>query len=196
METPHASEQPAESGLSSGLITAAIGLTVAVVALIFLFESNLIPSNWYGLFKVVHVIGAVAWVGGGLTVTILALRAERSDDPREMITIARQAAFVGERVFAPIGLLVFLMGIAMVVNLHWGFGTKWITIALVGYVLTFLTGLLVLGPQSKRIAQLAETKGTDAPETLAAVRRILLLARIDVGVLLIVVADMVLKPFT
>ena len=40
-------------------------------------------------------------------------------EPAEMATIARQAAFVGERVFAPIGLLVLGMGIAMVVNLDW-----------------------------------------------------------------------------
>ena len=196
METPHATEPPAERGLPSGLVTATVGLTVAIVTLIFLLESNLIPSNWYGLFKVVHVLGAVIWVGGGMTLTILAMRAERSSDPREMATIARQAAFVGERVFGPVGLLVFLMGIAMVINLHLGFGTSWITIALIGYVISFLTGLLVLGPQAKRIGQLMETSGPDAAETQAAIQRILLLARIDTGVLLLVVADMVLKPFT
>ena len=76
-------------------------------------------SDWYAFFKWVHVTGAVLWVGGGLTLTILALRAERSSEPAEMAMIARQAAFVGERVFAPVGLLVLLAGIGMVVNLHW-----------------------------------------------------------------------------
>jgi uncharacterized membrane protein len=196
METPHTTEPPAGRGLPSGPVTAAVGLTVTVVTLIFLFQSNAIPSDWYGLFKVVHVLGAVVWVGGGVVLTILALRAERASDPLEMATIARQAAFVGERVFAPVGLLVFLMGIGMVINLDLGFGTSWITIALIGYVVTFLTGLLVLGPQAKRIAQLLEAKGPDAPETQAAIQRILVLSRIDIGVLLLVVADMVLKPFT
>jgi uncharacterized membrane protein len=196
MDAPHAGGPPAERGLPSGPVTAAVGLTVAIVTLIFLFESTLIPSNWYGLFKVVHVFGAVVWVGGGMTLTILAMRAERSSDAREMATIARQAAFVGERVFAPVGLLVFLMGIAMVINLHLGFGTSWIVIGLVGYAITFLTGLLVLGPLAKRIGQLIETKGPEAPETQAAIQRILLIARVDIGVLLLVVADMVLKPFT
>jgi hypothetical protein len=69
-------------------------------------------------------------------------------------------------------------------------------IGLVGYVITFLTGILVLGPQAKRIGQLMETKGPDAAETQAAIQRILLIARVDVGVLLLVVADMILKPFT
>jgi uncharacterized membrane protein len=195
MDTPHASEPPAERGLPSGPVTAAIGLAVAIVGLVFLFEANGFTSHWYALFKWVHVTGAVVWVGGGLTLTILAMRAERSSDPREMATIARQAAFIGERVFAPVGMLVFLMGIAMVINLHWGWGTTWIVIGLVGYVITFLTGILVLGPQAKRIGQLMEARGPDAAETQAAIQRILLIARVDVGVLLLVVADMILKPF-
>jgi uncharacterized membrane protein len=197
METPHATEPPAERGLPSGPVTAAIGLAVIALGLVFLFESNVFTSDWYALFKWVHVTGAVIWVGGGLTLTILAMRAERSsDDPVEMATIARQAAFMGERVFAPVGLLVFLMGIAMVINLHWGWGTTWILIGLIGYGVTFLTGLLVLGPQAKRVGQLIETKGADNAETQAAIQRILLVARVDMGVLLLVVADMILKPFT
>jgi uncharacterized membrane protein len=196
MDTPHATEPPAERGLPSGPVTAGIGLAVAIVGLIFLFDTNSFTSHWYAFFKVVHVVGAVVWVGGGMTLTILAMRAERSSDPGEMATIARQAAFVGERVFAPVGLIVFLMGIAMVINLHWGWGTTWIVIGLVGYAITFLTGLLVLSPLAKRIGQLIETRGAEAPETQAAIQRILLVARVDMGVLLLVVADMVLKPFT
>ena len=117
METQHA-EAPAQRGLASGRVTAVIGLVVVAVALVFLFESNGFTSHWYALFKWVHVTGTVIWVGGGLTVTILAMRAERSRAPDEVATIAKQAAFVGERVFAPVGLIVFLMGVAMVINLH------------------------------------------------------------------------------
>jgi uncharacterized membrane protein len=195
MDTPHPAEA-AQDRRASNAVTAAVGLAVLALALVFIFNTNVAPSHWYALFKWVHVSGAVLWVGGGLTLTILALRAERSSDPSEMATIARQAAFVGERVFAPIGLLVLAMGIAMVVNLNLDWGTSWIVIGLVGYAITFLTGLLVLGPQAKRIAQLIETVGADAAETQAAIRRILLIARVDEGVLLVVVAAMVLKPFT
>jgi uncharacterized membrane protein len=98
-------------------------------------------------------------------------------------------------VFAPVGLLVLLAGIGMVINFHWGWGTSWILIGLVGYAITFLTGLLVLGPQAKRIGQLIETVGAEAAETQAAIKRILLIARVDEGVLLLIVAAMVLKPF-
>jgi uncharacterized membrane protein len=195
MDTPHSTEAPADRRASNA-VTAVVGLAVLALALVFVFNTNAFTSDWYAFFKWVHVTGAVLWVGGGLTLTILALRAERSANPAEMAMIARQAAFVGERVFAPVGLLVLLAGIGMVINLHWGWGTSWIVIGLVGYAITFLTGLLVLGPQAKRIGQLIETVGADAAETQAAIRRILLIARVDEGVLLLVVAAMVLKPFT
>ena len=146
MDTPH----PAQARRASGAVTALIGLTA--VAIVFLFNTNVFTTHWYALFKVVHVTGAVAWVGGGLTLTILGMRTERSNDPGEMATIARQVAFVGEWIFAPIGLIVFLAGIAMVINLDLGWGTSWIVVGLVGYAITFLTGFLVLSPLAKRVA--------------------------------------------
>ena len=194
METSHTAEAP--GGRSSAALTALIGLAVAAVAIVFVFQTNVFTSHWYALFKVVHVGLAVFWVGGGLTLTVLALWAERKSDPAEMALIARQAAFVGERFFAPAGLLVLGMGIAMVVNLGLDWGKFWIVAGLVGYAVTFLTGLLFLGPQAKRIGRLIETSGPAAAETQAAIRRILRVARVDEGVLLLVVADMVLKPFS
>ena len=69
-------------------------------------------------------------------------------------------------------------------------------VGLIGYAMTMFTGIAVLSPQAKRITELAASKGPTAPETLAAIRRIMLVARFDVAVLLVVVADMVTKPFS
>ncbi len=121
MDTPHPAE-PSADRRASNTVTAVVGLAVVALALVFVFNTNVFTSDWYAFFKWVHVTGAVLWVGGGLTLTILALKAERSSEPAEMAMIARQAAFVGERVFAPVGLLVLLAGIGMVVNLHLGLG--------------------------------------------------------------------------
>jgi Predicted integral membrane protein (DUF2269) len=118
VETPDTAAAPADRRASNA-VTAVVGLAIAALALVFVFNTNVFTSDWYAFFKWVHVTGAVLWVGGGLTLTILALKAERLAEHAEMATIARQAAFVGERVFAPIGLLVLGMGIAMVVNLDW-----------------------------------------------------------------------------
>jgi uncharacterized membrane protein len=180
----------------STLVTAAVGASVAAVALAFALNATDAATHWFAVFKLVHVSVAVFWVGGGVLLTAVALRAELAGDARELATIARQAAFVGERLFAPAGLVVLAMGIAMVVDGHIGFGTTWVVVGLTGYAATFLTGVAVLSPLAKKVARLLEERGPEAPETQQAIARILLIARVDVGILMLVVADMVLKPFS
>jgi uncharacterized membrane protein len=143
----------------------------------------------------VHVLGAITWIGGGALLTILALIAERKNDPEELATVARQAALVGERIFAPAGLVVVAMGVAMMVNTSWGWGRFWVVAGLVGYGITFVIGTGVLSPGTKKIVALTAEKGATHPETQAAIRRILLIARVDVAMLILVVVDMVVKPF-
>lgn len=177
-------------------ITPAILLAVVGVFLLFAFKATDASTTWFAIFKLVHVSVAVFWVGGGLLLTALAFRAERSNDPEEIATIARQATFAGEKLFAPAGGIVLAMGITMVINQHIGFGTTWIDIGLVGFALTFVTGIAVLAPRAKRIVELCDTVGAAAPETQAAIKEILLISRVDVGVLVLVVADMLMKPFS
>lgn len=198
METPAAAPAPAERRRSSAPLTIAIALVVLAVGLLFVFNAADAP-HWFALFKWIHVSVAVFWVGGGLVLTVLGLKAEASDDPEEIATLARWAGWVGEKLFAPAGLVVLAMGIAMLIHgddslVHWG--KFWVIAGLVGYASTFITGIAFLSPQAKRIAELSATKGTADPETTAAIRRILLIARIDVAVLLLVVADMITKPFS
>jgi uncharacterized membrane protein len=197
METSAAAHAPAERR-SSVRITVAIGLAVVAIGLVFVFNASDAP-HWFALFKWIHVTAAVFWVGGGLLLTVLGLRAEMSSDSNEIVTLARWAAWVGERLFAPAGLVVLAMGIAMLIHggdpiVHWG--KFWVIAGLVGYATTFITGVTVLSPQAKKIALLSESKGPTAPETIAAIRRILLIARFDIAVLLLVVADMITKPFS
>jgi uncharacterized membrane protein len=186
---------PAAARRSSGALTAAIGIVALVLIVVFAFKSAWYP-DWYALFRVVHVVVAVFWVGGGLLLTVLGLRAERADDPNEMATLARQAAFAGEKLFAPGGLIVLAMGIAMMINTNWGWGKFWVVAGLVGYALTFVTGVGVLSPLAKKVEAAVTAHGPEHPESIALIRRILLIVRVDVAVLLLVVADMALKPFS
>ncbi len=193
MDTPANTTPQAPS--SSGPVNLIVGAVVLVVAIVFISQAGW-TNAWYSAFKAVHVLGAIVWIGGGSLITILALMAERKNDPAELATIGKQAAMVGERIFAPAGLVVFAMGIAMMVNTNWGWGKFWVTAGLVGYVITFFTGIGVLAPGTKKIVALTEEKGALHPETQAAIRRILLIARVDVAMLFLVVVDMVVKPFS
>ncbi len=195
MESTHIAGAPRASRASAWL-TALVGVCVAAVALAFALNATDAHSHVFAVFKLIHVGVAVFWVGGGLLLTALAMKAERTSDPEELATVARQAAFAGEKLFAPAGLVVLAMGITMVINHHIGFGTTWVDIGLAGYALSFTTGVAVLAPLARRIVTLSDTAGAAAPETQAAIGRILLIARVDVGVLLLVVADMLMKPFS
>ena len=193
MDTPAETTVPADS--RSGALTFGLLGVVLVVTAIFAVSSGFY-SNWYAIFRAVHVLFAVVWVGGGTLLTIFAIVAERSNDPMQIAGVARQAALVGEKLFAPAGLVVFLMGVAMMLNTDWGWGEFWIVAGLVGYASTFITGITVLAPLGKKIHESVESKGPLHPETTALIKRIMLIARFDVAVLLLVVADMVTKPFS
>ncbi len=192
METTSSAPAPDRAGW----LTPALLLVLVGVALVFAFKATDANTTWFGIFKLIHVSVAVFWVGGGLLLTALAIRAQRSSDPGELATIARQATFVGEKLFAPAGAIVLAMGITMVINQHIGFGKAWIDIGLAGWAISFITGIALLGPRARKLVALFDSVGDAAPETQAAIRQILLIARVDVCVLLVVVMDMLMKPFS
>ena len=191
-------DTPAATTLPSSRSTAALTFALlGVVALVtVLFAANSLYGSWYALFKTVHIVFAVIWIGGGFLLALLGIIAERNHDPQEMAIVARQAAMVGEKLFAPAGLIVFAMGVAMMVNTNWGWGRFWIVAGLVGYAVTFLTGIGILAPLAKKITASVDTNGATHPETLALVKRIMLVVRFDIAMLLLVIADMVTKPFS
>lgn len=172
-----------------------LGAVVVVGAIFVLSNSALVPNDWYALFKAIHVAVAVLWVGGGVMLTVDGIRAKRENDPAKVVGVAQRAAFWGEKVFAPAGLVVFLMGVSMMINTDWGWGRFWVVVGLIGYAATFTTGVAVLSPLAKKIGVSAETNGPEDPTTLALIDRILMIATVDVAVLLVVILDMVTKPF-
>jgi uncharacterized membrane protein len=193
MDTPASTAAPSTRGALQ--LTFLLLGVVAVLVAIFAASSSTY-GGWYALFKTVHVTFAMVWIGGGLLLTILAIIAEQKNDADEIAIVARQAAFVGERIFAPAGLIVFLMGVAMMLNTDWGWGKFWVVAGLIGYATTFTTGIGVLSPLTKRVHTSIEANGATHPETIALIRRTMLIVRFDVALLLLVVADMITKPFS
>jgi uncharacterized membrane protein len=150
--------------------------------------------NSYTILKMFHVLFAVLWVGGAITVNIFATRAVRSNDGPRIATLAKETEFIGQRIFFPTSVLVLLFGIFSVLKGHIGFTTTWVILGLVGIGLTIVTGSTFLGPQSKKIGELIDARGGDDPEVNRRLARLVSVARIDLVVLTLVVVDMVLKP--
>lgn len=194
MDTP-ASADAAAGRRDGTLPLILLGVVVIVGAIFVLSNSTVVPNDWYALFKAIHVVVAVIWVGGGLMLTVDGIRARREMNPVSVVAVAQRAAFWGEKVFAPAGLIVFVMGIAMMINTSWGWGHFWIVAGLIGYASTFITGIAVLSPLAKKIGASAQANGPEHPTTIALIERTLLIASIDVTVLVLVILDMVTKPF-
>jgi uncharacterized membrane protein len=180
---------------TSLIVTSAIALALIVVAIVF--AAN---TTWYYVFKMLHVGAAVVWVGGGLFLTIIALLAELADDDDQLLQIGYWAEKVAGRLFPVMSFIVLGFGIAMASNdavpaVH-PYHQFWVIFGLVAWGLSAATGILFLGPESKRLNKAAEQHGPKSPEVTSRLRRILLVARFDVALMFLIVFDMVAKPFS
>jgi uncharacterized membrane protein len=172
----------------------AITLVAATVllggALAFLLESD----SWYLAFKAVHVVSAVLWIGGGAFLTFMAMATERSEDPARLIEVARQAEWGATRIFVPASFVVLGMGIAMTINGDLDWGQFWLVFGLVAWAISTAIGVGFLTPRIKTLNSLIDERGERDPAVQAAVRPILLAARLDIALLLLIVIDMTVKP--
>jgi uncharacterized membrane protein len=161
-----------------------------VVAIVFLTQ-----TTWYEVFKTVHVVAAITWLGGGLLITVLALRADRAGNDDDLIGIGRQAEWASTRIFIPSSLVVLVMGVILMHKGQWGYDHFWTLFGLLAWGLSFAVGATFLGPQTAKLNKLVAEKGPRHPETQEKLRVILAVARADVVLIVLIAIDMVAKPF-
>lgn len=145
----------------------------------------------YTIFKFLHVVAAIAWVGGGITMFALALMALKRQDEEMASQVVAHVAFMGTRWFIPASLLTVLFGVVMAF-LGGLWGDAWIILGLAGFASTFFTGLLALKPLSENIDLLHKAGDFEGAKVLEA--RILQVSKFDYAVMFVVIADMVFKP--
>lgn len=147
----------------------------------------------YDWLKAFHILIAIVWIGGGIMLNVLSFFALRSRLPGRRAEFAREVAWVGTRIFTPASLILLGLGFWLIYDLNWGY-PLWIVIGLIGFGLSFVIGAGFLGPQAGKIAAAIEEHGPDSPQAEALIRRVLMVARVDLLILVIVTFDMVLKP--
>lgn len=173
----------------STAITLAAAALLLLGTLVFLLESD----SWYVAFKAVHVVAAVLWVGGGTLLAALVITAERDPDPARLLGVARQAEWAA-RIFIPASFTVLAMGIAMTINGDLDWGQFWLVFGLIAWGISTAIGIGFLTPRIKQLNELIQERGERDPAVQAAVQPILLAARIDIALLLLIVIDMTVKP--
>jgi uncharacterized membrane protein len=147
----------------------------------------------YEWFLSVHVLTAVVWVGGGVTLQVLAARASAANDGPRLATLASEIEWIGTRIFMPSALLLFLFGFLLVSEGSWDY-EPWIVFGIAVWLASFLVGAGFLGPESRRLSVSIRELGIDSAEARGRLARILLISRVEALFLLLVVLDMALKP--
>jgi uncharacterized membrane protein len=147
----------------------------------------------YSLFKFLHIVGAIGWIGGLITFSLLSISAARENDPSVLATMTRLMRLNGMLVIGPAAGLTLIAGMVMIAVssmgvpfwVIWGFAAISVSIA--------LGATLIRRANDKARAVVTTTEPGD-PRLRAAQRWLATLNLINVLVLLSAVWAMVVKP--
>ncbi len=146
----------------------------------------------FELLKFVHIVAAAAWVGGAILSQAQSAWVNSRGEGAFAEFIDFQA-WLSTKYFAPLSGIVVAAGIGMVIVSGYNFTDTWIIIGLVLYAISAATGAGFLGPQTEKIKEGLAT-GVRDTALQQRIDRVRLATRVDAVVLVLVIADMVIKP--
>jgi uncharacterized membrane protein len=141
-----------------------------------------------------HILAAATWIGAALAVQVIGARMRPSTPDDVVDHFAIDAEAIGKMLFAPAGIVLVTTGVALVANEDLEWTSAWILAGIGAFFVAIAVGGAFLIPEGRRIAELARTPGHDPTEVRDRTRRRLLVARVDLMVLILAVADMVYRP--
>jgi uncharacterized membrane protein len=148
----------------------------------------------YTVLLTVHVIAAVLWVGGGTMLHVFGTLAMKSGDRARMNQYCIDSAWIGPRMFAPLSLTLLVMGFLLVNEVNYDQSALWIILAEIGWVISFLIGILYYPRSDKARVAVIEAEGLEGAGFLANYRQMMRISQIELLILLLVIVDMTIKP--
>ena len=146
------------------------------------------------LLLTLHILAAAAWIGAALALQVIAGHMRSSTPDAVTDRFAIDAETVGKTVFGPAAVALLVTGFILVAHEHLGWTEAWLLIGIGAVVAAGALGGAFLIPEGRRLAELARTPGHDSAELRDRARRRFLVARVDLFVLILGVADMVFRP--
>jgi uncharacterized membrane protein len=147
----------------------------------------------YDWLLFLHVLAAMIWVGGGVTLVVVAARVLRDPDPDAVGRFTASLRVIGPLVLAPATIAVLGLGIGLVVDTEaWDFRQLWVQVGLGLFAAAFLIGA---GWQSRTAlaAERAAARGDDG-EARRQLQRWSWGYRLVVLLLVVAAWDMTTKP--
>jgi uncharacterized membrane protein len=141
-----------------------------------------------------HILGAIVWVGGGLMLSVIGLRARRSGDIGIIRDFAQTLAYVGLRLFMPAVLVLLVTGVWLVLSGGGNFGQLWVLLALGGFGLALVIAVGYLSGVVVELERVASQTDASVAVVGALFGRWIAGWAIVMLVLVFTVWDMVFKP--
>ncbi len=149
--------------------------------------------EFYQLFMFLHIVCVIVWLGCGVSLAIMGNSAIQHQDAGATVRIAGGDFALLGKLFAPAAAGALICGLAMTL-LAWDFHELWILIGLGGFAISAAFGATVLGPSRDRVSASVGRHGSRSVEAAREAQRFMILARFDIILLVVMVADMVFKP--
>ncbi len=108
----------------------------------------------------------------------------------------QQFEFLGTRVYLPAALALVGLGVWMVLIGPWSFTQFWVLAGLAMFLYPSLSGILYLTPHLAKVNQFAATERLASPGVEQGIHGLFVVSRIELTLLVLIVADMVIKPFS
>ncbi|NQV06641.1 DUF2269 family protein [bacterium] len=145
----------------------------------------------YDWLKFVHVLAAIAWVGGVILLNTYAPMVMSKGTMQDKISFTKLVLFAG-RVFMIAASIVLAFGVWLVIDAGIEFSQAWISIGFTGVLVGAVLGPVFYTPSATKLKAAYEAGDDDASDALG--KRISLVSTVEMLLMLIVVWSMVFKP--
>jgi uncharacterized membrane protein len=147
----------------------------------------------FEVWKFIHILAAMTWVGGAVMAQVFAYRLKTAA-PEHRLRFAKDMGFVTTWVFLPASIVIYLAGSLAVEEVRpaFDYDQAWIGIGTIGVILGFLFIVTFAIPQTRKAIRMIEAG--EGPAAAPMIRRVSLSARVILVILLVVVWAMVVKP--
>ncbi|HET9324812.1 MAG TPA: DUF2269 family protein [Gaiellaceae bacterium] len=149
--------------------------------------------TWYELWLFLHVIGAIAWVGGAGVIQVFGVLTKRAGDPEKTVFFVRNVSWTVMRVFLPASALVLVSGIGLTETSFWDWDEPFVVL---GLLLWAAVSLVAFGYLARAMGNAGAQLAADGPSPALGLRlrNLVWLSRVLLASLVLVVYLMTVKP--
>jgi uncharacterized membrane protein len=148
----------------------------------------------FSVFKFLHIVAVIVWVGGMITLTVLNVRIARTSNGDMLAALLTVGTFYGRMVVGPAAAITLLAGIVTAVSAGFQMRSLWIIWGFVAILLSIGLGATLIRTTTQRLGALATTPNGDGAQIAALQGRLQMLNALNILLLLSAVWAMVAKP--